>query len=192
MIKSILFPVFLGLLHCFEADHVLAVASVSNADSKLKLHFLKGVTWGIGHSIPIILIGCTFVLFEIFLLKKLPFSLEAIVGIVLIAAGVYKLATYSKTDKITDNHFKAMLLIGLLHGLAGSAGVILAHSSTEVSITKQLLYFLEFSIGSIIGMGIIGLFIGKVEGWFKYIKKIQWLLPIITIGYGIFMIYKFT
>lgn len=188
MIATTLFPVFLGLVHCFEADHVLAVASVSKREPKTL--FYQGVTWGIGHSIPIIIIGTIYIWFKVFLLKNMPFSLEIIVGIVLIVAGIFKLFYKSKTEK-SNNHIKAMLLVGFLHGLAGSAGVILAHTATETSLATQVLYFLGFSLGSIVGMGVINLVIGKIDGLLKHIKKIQWLIPLLSISYGLFMIYKF-
>lgn len=190
MTATTLFPIFLGLIHCFEADHVLAVASVSTKETKPKSLFYQGVTWGIGHSIPIIIIGAIYIWSKVFLLNDLPFSLEVIVGIVLIAAGIYRLTRKSRIEKL-DTHIKAMLLVGMLHGLAGSAGVILAHSGSQTSVITQVLYFLGFSLGSIIGMGLINLLLGKIDGLFAYIKKVQWLIPILSIGYGIFMIYKF-
>lgn len=190
MTATTLFPIFLGLIHCFEADHVLAVASVSSKETKPKSLFYQGVTWGIGHSIPIIIIGAIYIWSKVFLLNDLPFSLEVIVGIVLIAAGIYRLTRKSRIEKL-DTHIKAMLLVGMLHGLAGSAGVILAHTGSQTSVITQVLYFLGFSLGSIIGMGLINLLLGKIDGLFAYIKKVQWLIPILSIGYGIFMIYKF-
>lgn len=190
MTATTLFPIFLGLIHCFEADHVLAVASVSTKETKPRSLFYQGVTWGIGHSIPIIIIGAIYIWSKVFLLNGLPFSLEVIVGIVLIAAGIYRLTRKSRIEKL-DTHIKAMLLVGMLHGLAGSAGVILAHSGSQTSVITQVLYFLGFSLGSIIGMGLINLLLGKIDGLFAYIKKVQWLIPILSIGYGIFMIYKF-
>lgn len=190
MTATTLFPIFLGLIHCFEADHVLAVASVSTKETKPKSLFYQGVTWGIGHSIPIIIIGAIYIWSKVFLLNGLPFSLEVIVGIVLIAAGIYRLTRKSRIEKL-DTHIKAMLLVGMLHGLAGSAGVILAHTGSQTSVITQVLYFLGFSLGSIIGMGLINLLLGKIDGLFAYIKKVQWLIPILSIGYGIFMIYKF-
>ena len=190
MTATTLFPIFLGFIHCFEADHVLAVASVSTKETKPRSLFYQGVTWGIGHSIPIIIIGAIYIWSKVFLLNGLPFSLEVIVGIVLIAAGIYRLTRKSRIEKL-DTHIKAMLLVGMLHGLAGSAGVILAHSGSQTSVITQVLYFLGFSLGSIIGMGLINLLLGKIDGLFAYIKKVQWLIPILSIGYGIFMIYKF-
>jgi hypothetical protein len=191
MTTTMLFPVFLGIIHCFEADHVLAVASVSTKETSSKSLFYQGVTWGLGHSIPIILIGAVYVYAKIFLLKDIPFSLEVVVGVVLIVAGVLKLTRKSKTEKL-NNHIRAMLFIGVLHGLAGSAGVILAHTSTQSHSFTQALYYIGFSAGSVLGMGLINVSLGKVKGLVAYIKKIQWLIPLLSIGYGIFMIYKFS
>ncbi len=190
MITTTLFPMFLGVMHCFEADHVLAVASVSSKSTKPRALFYQGVTWGVGHSIPIVIIGVLYMLTSMFVLEGLPFSLEIIVGIVLIIAGVIRL--FRKTEKEQlNNHIKALLFVGVLHGIAGSAGIVLAHTTHGTSLFTQCLYLLGFSIGSIMGMGLISLFIGKLEGVINYVKKMQWLIPVLSIGYGIFMIYKF-
>ncbi|KAA1247501.1 HupE/UreJ family protein [Aquimarina sp. RZ0] len=191
MTATTLFPIFLSLVHCLETDHVLAVATVSAKETKAKSLFYQEVTWGIGHSIPIILIGTLYIWSKIFILRDMPFSLEVIVGIVLIVAGVFKLTRKPRSEKL-NNHIKAILLVGLLHGLAGSSSVILAHTGTQTSVATQVLYFFGFSIGSMTGMGIINLFLGKIEGLLAYIKKIQWLIPVLSIGYGLFMIYKFS
>ena len=47
------------------------------------------------------------------------------------------------------------LLIGTMHGLAGSAALLLLSLSQETSIIQALIYIILFAFGSIIGMGIL-------------------------------------
>ncbi len=190
MISFPLLAISLGLVHCFEADHVLAVASISSKKVKYKSLFLEGASWGVGHSIPIIIIGISYSITKFFLLQNVSFSLELIVGVLLIVAGSYKMIK-KPTLHVKENQVKAMLMVGILHGLAGSAAVILAYANQEETIIQSINYFLCFSIGSILGMGGINLVLGEIQNATKYIKKIQWLIPILTIGYGVYMIYKF-
>ena len=47
------------------------------------------------------------------------------------------------------------LSIGTMHGLAGSAALLLLSLSQETSIVQALIYIILFAFGSIIGMGIL-------------------------------------
>ena len=46
------------------------------------------------------------------------------------------------------------LLVGLMHGMAGSAALILLMLHTTISTVHALLYILVFGLGSILGMGV--------------------------------------
>lgn len=192
---KVLFPLLLGVLHCLETDHILAVATVSSKKQpRLSSLFYQGASWGLGHSIPIVILGVIYAYSSFFLLKNFPFSLEILVGIVLIIVGFLRLYKLYKNNKESKNHntdVKAMLMIGLLHGFAGSAGIVLGNAAIQSSLTKQLLYFMTFSIGSILGMGLINICLGNMSKWVEKIKKLQWLIPMISILYGAFLIFNF-
>jgi hypothetical protein len=51
------------------------------------------------------------------------------------------------------------VLVGMAHGLAGSAAVMLLVVSTVPSVTQGLLYVTVFGLGSILGMMGVGLLI---------------------------------
>ncbi|RLJ15832.1 urease accessory protein [bacterium endosymbiont of Escarpia laminata] len=52
------------------------------------------------------------------------------------------------------------LFVGMMHGMAGSAALILLALETVVSPLEGLLYILVFGFGSIAGMGLLALVIG--------------------------------
>lgn len=56
------------------------------------------------------------------------------------------------------HHFRA-LLVGLLHGLAGSAALVILVMSSVVSAAARMAYVLVFSAGAMIGMAALTLFV---------------------------------
>lgn len=190
MSTTAIFPLFLGIVHCFEADHVLAVATVGPQQGDQMKHMMyKGVTWGIGHSIPILIIGLIYALSRVFLLDGVPFSLEIPVGVVLISAGLFRLIRTNKAES-TETHLKTVLLIGLLHGLAGSAGVVLMHAMVADSVIKQLIHLFAFSAGSVLGMGLFCVFFNKIALQLGRVKWLQLVVPSLSVLYGCAMIYQ--
>lgn len=99
MSSVLLLGFLLGLKHATDADHVVAVAAIiSNSNSVWKSIWI-GASWGIGHSIPLIIIG----LIILFVKERLldyyqvvaPFF-EIGVGAMLIILGIQVLRNLSK------------------------------------------------------------------------------------------------
>jgi hypothetical protein len=57
------------------------------------------------------------------------------------------------------------LCVGMMHGMAGSAAIVVLTLHTVRSPVEGLLYILVFGAGSIIGMGLLGTAIGLPLGW---------------------------
>lgn len=190
MLAALTLPFLLGITHCFETDHILAVATLNNdQQNSTKSLLLKGATWGVGHSIPVIVCGLTYVLFKLFLLEQVPINLEIPVGCLLIGMGVYKLLYYKQ--ELNESQKKQYLLVGIVHGLAGSAGIILVHFANETDIFFQTTYLVLFCFGAIIGMGSVNVIISKISSVFNRIQLLQLITPIISIIYGGIMIYNY-
>lgn len=201
----------LGLKHAFDADHVAAVSIIYSKEAKKAS--LTGMLWGIGHTISLLIIGFIILFFKIGVPKKLAISFEFIVGIMLVVLGINVLMTLKKNEShfhkhkhgkedhihfhshlITRNHkhYHQPLMIGLVHGLAGSAALTLLILATISSIFVGLVYILIFGIGSIIGMvlvsNILSLPFRLAENKFGRIDKILRLgasLMSVAMGYGI-------
>lgn len=70
-------------------------------------------------------------------------------------------------DHATDIHGHAhparfplrALFVGMMHGMAGSAALILLTLETAISPVQGLLYILLFGVGSILGMGLLAMII---------------------------------
>lgn len=165
------FGFLLGLKHAFDADHIAAITALNSSNPSI-----KGLFWGIGHTISLLVVGVVVLLFKITIPEKLALSFEFIVGIMLVILGLnalisakrYKLHFHKHrhgekehlhlhSHYVSKNHIHGhkSLLVGLVHGLAGSAALTLLVLSTIKSVYIGIVYILVFGIGSIIGMTII-------------------------------------
>lgn len=99
--------------------------------------------------------------------------------------------------KHDHQHSKAFpvraLMVGLMHGMAGSAAVILLTIDAGTSPLQGMLYILLFGIGSILGMALLSLAISLPMRLFA--KQLTWahnsfqvLVGCLTIGIGIMML----
>lgn len=88
------------------------------------------------------------------------------------------------------------VLIGMVHGLAGSAAVMLIVLPTIDSKLVGLLYIVIFGIGSIGGMMIMSFFIGvpfrlTAAGRFlRFNLALQTIAAVASVGLGLFVIYE--
>ncbi|MGH1419051.1 MAG: urease accessory protein [Hyphomicrobiaceae bacterium] len=101
---SILLLGFLvGMGHALEADHLAAVSAMLTNKSSPKRLAVMGMTWGIGHTLTLLLV-CSFVIFFGFVLtNKVAAVLEFSVGVLLVALGINVLWRMHR-DKV---HFHA-------------------------------------------------------------------------------------
>lgn len=75
----------LGARHALETDHVAAIATLVEGDEDRT--GLVGASWGVGHSVPIVVLGLLFVALGIRLPERVTGMFEAVVGVVLVLLG---------------------------------------------------------------------------------------------------------
>ena len=81
----------LGLKHAVEADHLAAVTAIVSERKSLLSSTLVGGLWGIGHTIPILLVGLAVIILRVEIKERVGLSLEFCVGLMLIALGAHAL-----------------------------------------------------------------------------------------------------
>ncbi|MBC8209766.1 MAG: sulfite exporter TauE/SafE family protein [Gammaproteobacteria bacterium] len=82
------------------------------------------------------------------------------------------------------------LLVGLMHGMAGSAAVILLTLETIQSPWQGMLYILLFGVGSMLGMGVLSIAIAiplrsSAKGLTWMHNGLQTVIGIFTVGLGL-------
>ncbi|RBW70052.1 sulfite exporter TauE/SafE family protein [Bacillus taeanensis] len=163
MIVSFISVLFLGLIlgikHSLEPDHVITVSAIASKSKKLSRSTLTGIYWGIGHTITLFIVGLIVILMKGEISEIWSMSLEFLVGMMLVYLGVTSMYFYNKythqEDTAGNGEKSALLksmLIGFIHGLAGSAAMVLLTMSTVSTVWEGVLYILVFGVGTIIGM----------------------------------------
>jgi|MDTC01.1.fsa_nt_gb ABC-type nickel/cobalt efflux system permease component RcnA len=68
-----------------------------------------------------------------------------------------------ETSSHSHEHFKGLslraLLVGMMHGLAGSAALVLLTMQSVESISTRVIYIVLFGVGSMVGMGLLSIVI---------------------------------
>ena len=148
---AILLGALLGLRHATDADHVVAVTAIVARERSIKRAAWVGALWGIGHTLTLVLVGGAIVAFRLVIPPRVGLGLEFGVALMLILLGFNNLRRHSH-DAPQESGRARPLLVGLVHGLAGSAAVALLVLATIRGTLEALAYLFVFGLGTIAGM----------------------------------------
>lgn len=169
-----------GLKHAFEPDHLAAVSFLASHAKTKRQAAIKGISWGMGHTLTLLLIGFLVFSLGIHMPKNVSDYFEIVVSFLLITLGIYGFVKFFKSRRVTatqvihdhpplglHRHALPSFFVGMVHGLAGSGVILALFVATFQSSLLALSYLLFFGGGSILGMGLISLLIGGVAMRFK-------------------------
>src|SRR5438445_1182047 len=135
----------LGMRHATDADHVVAVTTIVSDQPSLWRASTVGAIWGIGHSITILLVGGAIVVFRLAVPPRLGLAMEFVVAVMLIVLGAVNL---SGRRSARARSSARPLVVGFVHGLAGSAFVALLVVAAVPGAWLGLFYLALFGIGT--------------------------------------------
>lgn len=159
MFLSVLgFGFLVGLRHALDSDHVAAVSTLVSRHRSTKKAIAISMLWGVGHTMTLVLVALVLLLTKATLPATLSLYLEAAVGLVLMYLGV---RTFYPPLKGYAHMGTKALGVGMLHGIAGSAGLAIVSITALENVAQGVLYTLLFGMGSILGMVIIGALLGR-------------------------------
>jgi len=195
----LLFAAVVGFGHAFEADHLVAVSNIVTKRDRVTLAIKDGIFWGLGHSSTIILIGLIMIIGKATFLDGYFGYFEAIVGLMLVVLGVFRLYQFFKLKNRTatlidaEQNHQLAYGVGLVHGLAGSGAMILLVMTEIQGGVNSMLYLLIFGTGSVLGMlvaaGIFSLpFSKKIANNTSLQTGLIMVSSLLCIGYGGFVI----
>lgn len=168
---------FLGALHAFEPDHLVSVSSFISKHSSSKTNY--GLLWGLGHSVSLLIATLLVILLKV----TFPsWFFEVIIGVVLIVLGLRLLLKKS----VGNSHHQ--FAIGLLHGLAGTATLVVLIASMSSSILQSILFVFIFGAGSIMGMSLVSLSLSTVLKKYSFLlaKSFTLVVAISSVGIGLY------
>lgn len=209
----------LGVEHSLDADHVVAVSTLVSTHSTLRRASLLGALWGLGHTTTLFLVGLAVVGFKVALPKHLSPLLECAVGVLLVVLGISVLAGYRRArvhahehihGEIPHRHFhshaavkghdhthtvrglRTSFLVGTVHGLAGSAALMLLILATIETPILALAYILLFGAGSLAGMFCVSALIAipfVLAGRSRVLQaNLQTLTGGVSVAYGVWIL----
>jgi hypothetical protein len=176
----------LGARHALDADHVAAVATIMSDRPDLRRSGFIGFCWGFGHTLVLLLVWLAVIALKITIPERLASALEFLVGLMLVGLGASLAATLvherwhlhphehggephlhlhshrHRPDHAHEHWLRVSMkpfLVGMVHGLAGSAALTLMALSAVRTIWEGLVYIAVFGFGSILGMMALGMVI---------------------------------
>lgn len=179
----------LGLRHALDADHLAAMSSFVSQESTVIRSCLLGTFWGIGHTAALLGAAGVTIAFKAAISPAIESVIESVVALVLVGLGIHvglrairSLRVHAHAhahDGMLHRHTHVHLgepgthrhvhlaavarrpfLVGLLHGLAGSAALMLLVLAAIPSPMTALFYVLVFGVGSTGGMVVLSGLLG--------------------------------
>lgn len=199
LVSILLIGFLLGIKHAIEPDHIIAISTIVGESKDIKRSIFAGVYWGIGHTATLFIVGMMLIVAKNTITHTVAMSLEFIVGIMLVTLGLNSLFSHFKHrshlvkgDKKNRSHVKSFF-IGLVHGLAGSAAMVLLTMSTVSTAWEGALYILIFGIGTVAGMlsfsTVIGIPFVLTSG--KQVnRRLNHFTGIISVLFGLYYMYN--
>jgi sulfite exporter TauE/SafE len=211
----------IGLRHALDADHLAAVSAIVSDKKSLWSSSIVGGLWGLGHTISLFLAGIVVIVLKVSISENVEAYLEAAVGVMLVALGLNVLRKLFVAEKIhahehthggqshTHLHVHEVeekaaahhgfsprsVIVGMVHGLAGSAGLMLLILPTIASPALALLFILIFGIGSIGGMMVMSFLMGLplhyTFGRFDAVNKgLRVIAGLFSLSWGVLLIHE--
>lgn len=212
----------LGLRHALDTDHIAAVATVLAQRPSWRASSLVGLSWGLGHTVVLLLVGALVLVLRVPIPEPIAMAAEFAVGVMLVVLGGLlgiklvkeqwhmhqhdhdgtkhvHLHSHAQSPGHGHSHWwresVRPLCIGMAHGLAGSAALLLLVVASAHSVMEGLVYITVFGCGSILGMMLIGLVLSFPVVWSLRLGQpvflaVQGVASLGSVGLGLSIIYR--
>lgn len=211
LVASAGFGSLLGIRHALEPDHLAAVATLMTGERSSAKAAWLGACWGLGHTLTLLMAGALLVVLRI----EMPVFASDVFefGVILMLVGfgvraIYQGAyggpagpTHSHANRRTRGSLRVRgrtlarrpLVVGAVHGLAGSGALTALVMATLPSTLTRLSYLALFGIGSTVGMavlsGLLGWPIARVGGHRVTARSLSLVVGCVSTVLGVFWAY---
>ena len=180
----------LGLVHALDADHVMAVSVFATDRSGARCGARSGLRWSLGHGLMLIGVGVVLLLVGRAMPPALSAAAERAVGLTMVGLGVYVFVdllrrrshlhfhehdglpphahwhTHAKGEAHPHHagHDHGAVMVGAIHGLAGSAPILAVLPASARSPALGLGYLIVFALGVALAMALMSGLLGHLAG----------------------------
>ena len=211
----------LGLRHALDTDHLAAVSTILTQRPSLRASGMIGFSWGLGHTVVLFLAGAVVLVLRVPIPEPFALAAEFGVGLMLVFLGGMLAVRLIRErwhvhahdhDGAQHVHLHSHALveghghghwwrhsirpfcIGMAHGLAGSAALLLLVLSSARSVSEGLAYIAVFGLGSIMGMVLVGMAVSLPVLWSLNLGRpvflaLQGLASLGSVAVGLTMMY---
>ena len=194
----------LGMRHATDPDHVVAVTTIVARERRLWASAIVGAWWGFGHTITILLVGGAIIAFHLVIPARLGLAMDSAVALMLIVLGATTLvggptrlgAPDGQASLAVRRRTLRPLLVGVVHGLAGSAAIALLILATISDTRWGAIYLSVFGVGTVAGMMVLTTLLAIPFSYTadRFALANRWLgrvTGVASMGLGVFLAYRF-
>jgi hypothetical protein len=205
----------LGMRHALEPDHLAALSTLVTGERSSYKAALLGACWGLGHTIALIAVGTIFVVLRAQMPASMASTLEFGVAVMLVGLGlraIYLASRQGAAGPVHVHHHgsrvhvhqgtpahihigawtlaRRPLVVGAVHGLAGSGALAALVLTTLPSTAARLAYMVLFGLGSTLGMAALSALLGwplaRIGGHAALARRISLAVGCLSIVLGVF------
>jgi hypothetical protein len=210
----------LGMRHALEPDHLAAVSTLVTRERGGYKAALLGACWGIGHTCSLLSVGVVLVALRAEMPLRVADLFEFFVAIMLVGLGARALYYAARQGGAGPTHIhhhgrtvhthagvpahvhighwtlaRRPLLVGAVHGLAGSGALTALVLTTLPSTAARITYMALFGLGSTVGMaalsGLLGWPIARMGSHQAVARGVSALVGGLSVALGLAWGYPF-
>lgn len=205
----------LGVRHALEPDHIAAVSTLVSTAQSPRSTAVLGVWWGLGHSLALLGLGGSLAVLGRELPPQWATGFELGVSLLLLVLGARSLRGAWQKPQVGPTHLHAHgellhrhggvtehlhlrswtmarrpLLVGTVHGLAGSGSLTALVLANMPSAGMRIGYIVLFGLGSLLGMaalsGVAGLPLLRLGRHPQAQRALSVAVGVFSIGCGLY------
>jgi high-affinity nickel permease len=201
--------IVLGLRHASDPDHLAAVTTLiaSGKERAARRAGILGLVWGLGHATSLFVFGIPIVLYRAYLPEVVQRGAETTVGLLIVCLAGWLLVRWRRGSLAVHAHGdreprhahgpahprKARTrpqayVIGLIHGLGGSAGVGILLIASIPSHALAVVALAVFAVGTAVSMALLSSGFGLTLSSAPVQRSFQRLAPVlgmVSLAFGI-------
>ena len=217
----------LGLRHALDPDHIAAVSTIVSESRSVGRSSLIGTFWGLGHTMSLFIAGVLVIALKVQISDRVALWMEFAVALMLILLGLKAMLKplrgwrihvhqhahggsshshvhlHRPSEEHAHQHRHLIrsgarpFLVGMVHGMAGSAALMILVLATIPSAIVGLIYIGVFGVGSVGGMLIMSSLISLpfvlTRKRFNVVSEgLQVAVGLFSLGFGLFLTWQYS